>query len=108
MHTAHVRVEDETSYLIVVGGRASDLTDPANPKQAFSSNLFALNLSTLEWTTEATWESSPMCSHCSVLLEDRYLIIYGGFNGLSLSDHIVRYDFETKELLTYTGKSPFK
>ena len=36
-------------------------------------------------------------SHVSALIEDRYLVVYGGTNGLRFFDSILRYDIEDKQ-----------
>lgn len=40
---------------------------------------------------------TALASHTSVLLEDKYLFIYGGTNGLRFFDNVIRYDIEKQE-----------
>lgn len=40
---------------------------------------------------------SGLASHTSILLDDKYLFIYGGTNGLKIYDAVTRYDIEKKE-----------
>mmetsp|Transcript_17629 Transcript_17629/g.29781 ORF Transcript_17629/g.29781 Transcript_17629/m.29781 type:complete len:99 (+) Transcript_17629:653-949(+) len=58
---------------------------------------------------------TALASHTSFLIDDRYLVIYGGTNGLRFFDNVIRYDIESKEwrLLskyppTQTGSTFFK
>ena len=38
-----------------------------------------------------------LASHTSYLIDDRYLMIYGGTNGLRFFDNVIRYDIQNKE-----------
>ena len=40
---------------------------------------------------------TALASHASYLIDDRFLIIYGGTNGLRFFDNVIRYDIENKE-----------
>ena len=40
---------------------------------------------------------TALASHASYLIDDRYLVIYGGTNGLKFFDNVIRFDLETKE-----------
>ena len=40
---------------------------------------------------------SPLASHTSFMIDDRYIIIYGGTNGLRFFESIIRYEIEKKE-----------
>ena len=35
---------------------------------------------------------TSLASHTSYLIDDRYLVIYGGTNGLRFFDNVIRYD----------------
>ena len=51
-----------------------------------------------------------LASHSSYLIDDKYLIIYGGTNGQRFFDNVIRYDIDKKEwnLLTkYPNNSSF-
>lgn len=114
MHTSHVwnhMNSDGTtsSKLLVVGGRATDMVlynqmmsgqQVAQDPSSLSANIYQLNLDTKEWSV-LTQLPTPVCSHCSTLLMNRYLILYGGLNGISLNKTIVRVDLETLEFRTY-------
>lgn len=43
-----------------------------------------------------------LASHSSVLINDQYLIIYGGTNGLRFFDSVVRFDLTNKKCLMMT------
>lgn len=38
---------------------------------------------------------SDLGSHCSALINDEFLIVYGGTNGLRFFDSIIRYEIKT-------------
>jgi hypothetical protein len=40
---------------------------------------------------------SELGSHSSALIDDKYIILYGGTNGLRFFDSIVRYEISTKK-----------
>ena len=105
MHSAHIWYkDDESPHLIVIGGRYYPKETGA---PGFSPNIWTLDLNNLTWLVHDSTNSKPICSHASVLIGNRYLIMYGGCNGLTLLDYIVKYDLEEKKFLTYLGDSPF-
>jgi hypothetical protein len=40
---------------------------------------------------------TALAAHSSFLVDDKYLVIYGGTNGLRFFDNIIRYDIAAKE-----------
>ena len=40
---------------------------------------------------------TALASHTSYLIDDKYLLIYGGTNGLKFFDNVIRYDIQKKE-----------
>ena len=38
-----------------------------------------------------------LAAHASFMLDNKYLLIYGGTNGLKFFDNVIRYDIENKE-----------
>lgn len=42
-------------------------------------------------------------SHVSAIVDDKYLVVYGGTNGLRFFDSIMRYEIETREWTLMTG-----
>jgi Galactose oxidase, central domain len=49
---------------------------------------------------------TALAAHASILIDDRYLLIYGGTNGLRFFDNIIRYDIERKEWTLMTKFPP--
>lgn len=102
MHTAHVY---KGNQLLLIGGRSHVLPceqeDQAAVEKAmmtpFRDSIISLDLSSGEVSTFATLPSG-LASHTSLLLEDKYLFIYGGTNGLKIFDAVIRFDLDTKEM----------
>lgn len=44
---------------------------------------------------------SIVCSHASAIVKNRFVIMYGGFNGTGLFDSILRYDIQANKWLTF-------
>jgi len=40
---------------------------------------------------------TALAAHSSYLIDDKFLVIYGGTNGLRFFDNVIRYDIEKKE-----------
>ena len=40
---------------------------------------------------------TALAAHSSFMVDDKYLVIYGGTNGLRFFDNIIRYDIAAKE-----------
>jgi hypothetical protein len=40
---------------------------------------------------------ADLACHSSSIIDDKYIIIYGGTNGLRFFDSIIRYDIENKK-----------
>jgi hypothetical protein len=40
---------------------------------------------------------SALGSHVSMLIDDKYLLVYGGTNGYRFFDSLMRYDIENKK-----------
>jgi hypothetical protein len=66
-----------------------------------SSGIYSLDLEELTWTKIGDMPT-VLCSHASVLIKNRYVVVYGGFNGMSIFDNIRRYDIQNNKWLTYT------
>jgi hypothetical protein len=92
MHTSHLYYdENKKPNLLIFGGRSKD---------ELSSVIYQLDLDELIWSKIGEM-SSIICSHASVLIRNRYVIVYGGFSGTNIFDSIRRYDIETNTWLTY-------
>ena len=101
MHTSHLLRNEK---LLLVGGRSHCLpTQIADPKaqQEVMSSPFRDMIMQLDLNTGNVEEfanlPTGLAAHASFLLDDKYLLIYGGTNGLKFFDNVIRYDIEKKE-----------
>lgn len=94
MHTAHIYYDDDNKpHMILLGGRSKD---------ELSNGIYKLDLDELQWSRIGDMPSI-ICSHASVLVQNRYIVVYGGFNGTAIFDSIRRYDIKENKWLTYTN-----
>jgi hypothetical protein len=63
----------------------------------FRDVISCLDLGTGEIIEEFAQLPTAIASHQSFLIDDKYLLIYGGTNGLSLFDNVIRYDIANKQ-----------
>ena len=70
---------------------------------AFSNDIYSVELETGK---VAMFGSLPTAlgSHVSAIVDDKYLVVYGGTNGLRFFDSILRYEIESKEWTLMTGQ----
>lgn len=93
MHTAHLYYDEESKpHMLILGGRSNT---------CLSDGVYDLDLEELTWTKIGDMPCA-WCSHSSVLINNRYVIVYGGFSGTSILDSIRRFDIQNKKWLTYT------
>lgn len=94
MHTSHLYYDENNNpNLLIFGGRSKD---------ELSSVIYKLDIDELIWSKIGEMPSI-ICSHASVLIKNRYVIVYGGFSGTNIFDSIRRYDIETNSWLTFTN-----
>lgn len=62
----------------------------------FRDVIISLDLSSGQVEEFANLPTS-LAAHVSFLIDDKYLIIYGGTNGLKFFDCVIRYDIEAKK-----------
>ena len=96
MHTAHVYQGDK---LLIVGGRGM-YSGQSVEQIAFHNAIFTVDLKegeTYGQVAEIGTLPSDLAAHQSALVDDKYLIVYGGFNGLRFFDSILRYDIAEKK-----------
>lgn len=62
----------------------------------FSDDIFMIDLPTGKVSILGTMPSA-IASHVSLLVDDKFLVLYGGTNGYKFFDSILRYSFEKKE-----------
>ena len=65
-------------------------------KTPFRDEIISLDIKTGKVEEFGTLPTA-LASHASYLIDDKYLVIYGGTNGLRFFDNVIRYEIETKE-----------
>lgn len=94
MHTSHIYYDESSHpHLLIFGGRN---------KEELWSGIYKLDIEELTWSKIGEMPSI-ICSHSSVLIKNRYVVVYGGFSGTSIFDSVRRYDIETNKWLTFTN-----
>lgn len=92
MHTSHLYYDENSKpHILILGGRTPD---------SLSSAIYRLDLEELQWSKIGDMPSI-MWSHASVMVKNRYVIVYGGFSGTAIFDSIRRYDVQTNKWLTF-------
>jgi hypothetical protein len=92
MFTMHVYKQ---SNLLIIGGRGIESGKPISPDSiSFQNSIFSIDTSTLH-VSKLTDLPTSIASHSSVLINDRYIVIYGGTQGLRFFDNLLRYDIDT-------------
>lgn len=71
------------SKILIFGGRHME---------GISNDIFSFDIDTKEWTKFEVNMPSELCSHSSVIVNNRYIVIYGGTNGHRFFDNILRCD----------------
>lgn len=86
MHTSHIWKE---KFLLIVGGRA--LPQGAKLEEIqFSDLIYKVDLDSGE-VSEFAKLPSAIGSHVSAIVDEKYLVVYGGTNGFRFFDNILRY-----------------
>ena len=62
----------------------------------FRDTILSLNLDT-GVLSEFAQLPTALAAHTSTLIDDKYILIYGGTNGLRFFDNVIRYEIATKE-----------
>ena len=81
--------------MIIVGGRGFD---KEQQNYVFLNTVFMIDVKEGKFEELAELPSA-ICGHCSSLIDNRYLLLYGGTNGLRFFDSLIRYDLEKKQSL---------
>ena len=92
MHTAHMY---RGTHLLLIGGRKLETGQPLS-NIAFSDDIYAVELATGKVSLFGRLPTA-IGSHVSAIVDDKYLVVYGGTNGLRFFDSITRYDIAAKE-----------
>ena len=91
MHSAHIY---KGTHLLIIGGRSLEVGKPLG-NIAFSDTIYAIELANGKVSTFGKLPAA-VGSHVSAIIDDKYLIVYGGTNGYRFFDSILRYDLEEK------------
>lgn len=100
MHTAHIF---QGNKLLLIGGRALEIGKELD-QVMFSDVIYQICLDTGK-VSQFCLLPSAIGSHVSCIIDDKYLVLYGGTNGLRFFDSILRFDLEFK-LWTLMTKQP--
>ena len=89
MHTGHIWYDKSNKpKLLIFGGRAYDFSDPLDPKEAFNNDIFMFDPETKNWSVFASMPV-PICSHAACIVSNRYIVLYGGTNGMKIFDNVM-------------------
>jgi hypothetical protein len=72
----------------------------------FRDSIVCVDIETGKVEGEFARLPTGLASHCSWLMDDRYLVVYGGTNGLRFFENVIRYDIETKSWTMMTKLPP--
>lgn len=98
MHTCHIY---QDSKLLIIGGRA--LPQGAKLEEIqFSDIIYSIELDS-GLVTEFGTLPTAIGSHISLLVDNKYILLYGGTNGFRFFDNILRYDIENKKWTLMTN-----
>lgn len=92
MHTAHIY---KGTHLLIIGGRKCDVGQPVE-STTFNDEIYSIELATGKVGLFGKLPTA-IGSHVSLILDDKYLICYGGTNGFRFFDSILRYEIDAKE-----------
>ena len=92
MHTAHIY---QGTHLLIIGGRKLEVGQPLT-SIAFSDDIYAVELATGNVTMFGRLPTA-LGSHVSSIVDDQYIVVYGGTNGLRFFDSILRYDINATD-----------
>ena len=108
MHTAHLY---KGTHLLIIGGRKLEVGQP-HTEIVFSDDIYSVELSTGKVSMFGSLPTG-LGSHVSAIVDDEYILVYGGTNGLRFFDSIMRYEISTKQWTLMTkqptdlSNSPF-
>jgi len=92
MHSAHML---NGTHLLIIGGRKLEVGQPL-ASISFSDDLYTIEIATGKVELFGRLPTA-LGSHVSAIVDDKFLVVYGGTNGLRFFDSIMRYDIEKKE-----------
>jgi len=92
MHSAHIL---GGTHLLLIGGRKLETGQPL-ANIAFSDDIYSVELASGKVSLFGRLPTA-LGSHVSAIVDDQFLVVYGGTNGLRFFDSIMRYDTQTRE-----------
>ena len=92
MHTAHLYKSE--SKLLLVGGRG--LFPGQGGEPAFQNTLISVDVDNGKVEVVGALPAD-LAAHVSALVDDKYLVVYGGTNGLRFFDSVLRYSIPEKK-----------
>ena len=98
MHTAHIY---KGTHLLIIGGRKLEQGQPLD-EIAFSDDIYSIELANGKVSLFGRLPTA-LGSHVSAIVDDEYIVVYGGTNGLRFFDSILRYGIEAREWTLMTG-----
>jgi len=93
MHTAHLY--NQGKNLLVLGGRGI-FPGQSLEEAAFHNEIYSIDLATGDVELFGTLPAD-LASHQSALINDEFLVMYGGTNGLRFFDSILKYSLADKK-----------
>ena len=91
---------------MLIGGRSHVLLAQQNDKEAleaaaaspFRDEIISLNINTGKVTQFAQMPTA-IASHASFMIGDDFIVLYGGTNGQTLFNSVIRYDIKQKRFM---------
>ena len=84
----HSAVVFRDTHLFIMGGKTSQTT--------FNKDMFIVDLETL--IVDDVFMPEFICAHTTCIIDDRYLLSYGGWNGKRIVPYFIRYDIPETNL----------
>jgi N-acetylneuraminic acid mutarotase len=92
MHTAHVY---QGKKLLILGGRGM-FPGQTVEEAAFQDDIYSVDVETGDLEIFGKLPSD-LASHQSALIDDQFIVMYGGTNGLRFFDSVIRYSIPDKK-----------
>jgi len=92
MHSAHIL---NGTHLLLIGGRKLEVGHQLADIN-FSDDMYTIELATGKVALFGRLPTA-LGSHVSAIVDDQFIVVYGGTNGLRFFDSLMRYNIEAKE-----------
>ena len=93
MHTCHLYRNNE---LLILGGRQQPAGTTSHTDIIFTDDIISVNLDTKKVSLFGKLPTA-LGAHISALIDDKYILVYGGTNGFRFFDSLLRYEIETQK-----------